>query len=148
MELNAAGVRVPRQESQTPSLLDKARPLAEWARPEDCERGEGAEGVVVLDGHDDPDAHPPVIEDMLALLVLGQQAREAGGYGAALLAVDFHQGFSPRSVTLKLLAPARTPIYRRDRVACRRWSQMPSGWTPAAPDLQDPEGRHEECITG
>ena len=40
MELNAAGVRVPRQESQTPSLLDKARPLAEWARPEDCERGE------------------------------------------------------------------------------------------------------------
>jgi len=97
VELNAAGVRVPRQESQTPSLLDKARPLAEWARPEDCERGEGAEGVVVLDGHDDPDAHPPVIEDMLALLVLGQQAREAGGYGAALLAVDFHQGFSPSS---------------------------------------------------
>jgi len=116
VELNAAGVRVPRQELQTPSLLDKARPLAEWARPEDCERGEGAEGVVVLDGHDDPDAHPPVIEDMLALLVLGQQAREAGGYGAALLAVDFHQGFSPRSVTLKLLAPARTPIYQRDRV--------------------------------
>jgi len=25
---------------------------------------------------------------------------------------------------------------------------MPLGWTPAAPDLQDPEGRHEEGITG